>query len=109
MPSPRQDAEQRAEDVRALCSHHISSCGVAAACTPCVAAALTAERRRALEEAVMWANAAIEHMARVGYERMFEERWLSLHPGSIERALWHEIAKAMLAEARRWHKESSNG
>lgn len=44
----------------------------------------------------------VEHMARVGYERMFDEQWLALHPGSIERALWHQIATAMLKEARRW-------
>ena len=48
---------------------------------------------------------ALDHMARVGYERMFEDKWLMLHPGSIERALWYEIAKAMLKEARRWRKE----
>ena len=45
----------------------------------------------------------VEHMARVGYESMFYERWLELHPKSIERALWHQIATAMLTEARRWH------
>ncbi len=47
----------------------------------------------------------LDHMARVGYERMFEEQWTSLLPGSIERALWIEIATEMLREARRWHKE----
>ena len=45
----------------------------------------------------------LEHMARVGYECMFDEKWLALHPSSIERALWHNIAEAMLREARRWH------
>ena len=44
----------------------------------------------------------LDHMARVGYERMFEEPWTALLPGSIERALWREIAQAMLREARRW-------
>ena len=44
----------------------------------------------------------LNHMARVGYERMFEEKWMSLHPGSIERKLWTEIARVMLKEARRW-------
>ena len=46
----------------------------------------------------------LDHMARVGYECMFEERWTALHPGSIERALWYAIAKAMLREARLWHR-----
>jgi hypothetical protein len=46
----------------------------------------------------------IDHMARVGFERMFEDNWTSLVPGSIERALWLEIAAKMLKEARRWHK-----
>ena len=48
----------------------------------------------------------LDHMARVGYERMFEERWTSLVPGSIERALWIAIATAMLREARRWRQET---
>ena len=46
----------------------------------------------------------LDHMARVGFERMFEEQWTSLRPGSIERILWHDIATAMLREARRWHE-----
>ena len=45
----------------------------------------------------------LEHMARVGFERMFEERWLALHPRALDRTMWHEVAKAMLKEARRWH------
>ena len=45
----------------------------------------------------------IEHMARAGYERMFDDRWTSLNPGLIERALWREIARKMLDEARRWN------
>ena len=46
----------------------------------------------------------LEHMARVGYEAMFDEQWADLNPMSIERVLWHQIAEAMLAEARRWHE-----
>ena len=45
----------------------------------------------------------LDHMARVGFETMFEERWTSLVPGAIERAVWRNIARAMLAEARRWN------
>ena len=51
----------------------------------------------------------LNHMARVGYEQMFEERWTSLAPSSIERALWYQIANAMLREARRWHKLTDGG
>lgn len=37
-PTPR----ERAVDPVACCSHHVSSCGITAACAPCVAAALRA-------------------------------------------------------------------
>ncbi len=42
----------------------------------------------------------LEHMAKVGYERFYDEKWLVLPSNRIERALWIEIAKAMLKKAR---------
>lgn len=41
-----------------------------------------------------------ERMAKVGYERMFDDRWDELNPLSIERALWLKIASDMLTELR---------
>ena len=42
----------------------------------------------------------IEQIAKAGYERHFDDKWDNLHPKSIERALWKEIAKTMLDALR---------
>ena len=49
MPTPREVAA----DTVALCSHHVSSCGVSAACKECIETALDAR------EAAVWEEAAI--------------------------------------------------
>ena len=55
-------------------------------------------------------NWVIENLARVGYERMFEGKWKSLHPNGIERALWREIAASMLTELQRlWEENKDRG
>jgi len=51
----------------------------------------------------------VERMARVGFESMFEEVWDDLHPNSIERAMWLQIASEMLTELRRvWEQAKTN-
>jgi len=48
----------------------------------------------------------IGNMARVGYETMFDCEWDELHPKSIERVLWLEVASSMLRELRRnWEQQ----
>ena len=42
----------------------------------------------------------IEDMAKAGYERMFDDNWNDLHSNSIDRALWIEIAKAMIKSVK---------
>ena len=48
-----------------------------------------------------------DHMARVGYETMFEDRWSGLSEHSIERKMWQNIALNMLAELWRVYKEGN--
>ena len=48
----------------------------------------------------------IEELARVGYERMFDDKWADLPLLSIERALWKEVADVMLDELWRLWEES---
>jgi len=45
-----------------------------------------------------------EPLAKVGYETMFEDRWDDLHPQSIERVLWRNVALNMIAELWRVYK-----
>ncbi len=42
----------------------------------------------------------IEEMAKAGYETMFDDTWNDLSADSIEKVLWHNIAKAMLKSVR---------
>lgn len=51
-------------------------------------------------------NMVVEKLACVGYERMFDSKWADLRPESIERALWKEIASAMLNELQRLWEEA---
>ena len=45
-----------------------------------------------------------DSLARVGYETMFDISWEELHPKSIERSLWREIALNMIKELWRQYE-----
>ena len=46
------------------------------------------------------AQEIIKQMAKAGYERMFDGKWDELHENAIDRALWYEVARAMLGSVK---------
>lgn len=48
----------------------------------------------------------VEELARVGYETMFEDKWDCLPTYFIEKALWRNIAEAMLNKLRELWEEA---
>ena len=49
----------------------------------------------------------LDELAQAGYETMFEERWGSLHPQSIERAMWLSITQNILKRLRELYNKSA--
>ena len=54
-------------------------------------------------------DAAIEPIAKVGYETMFDDSWDSLPPNSIERSIWRKVAAAMVGKLwEMYQRDQSN-